>query len=273
MNRFGGALTHLRAGSCYIDLLSYDKNHLTEEGKGAAARMHAGGAGMGDKSVEDVNLSSDSSTLDHLCLRVEPFDADIMLEYLEKENVDIVVSGEKRLGADGVGPSVYVRDPEGNVIELKGPPYQQRLENNAADTNQQILIDDDCKQEDTQQSPKSNNNDIDMNADHNTSPQTENNPSQVPITPCIRICRYNSSFYDGKVCIGCFREAYEIQMWQSMSQREKSMTLLDAIDRCSENDQSAASSEGHVGGDNFEGAITEEELTRQYRHWADLAEK
>ena len=28
----------------------------------------------------------------------------------------------KRFGADGEGPSVYLTDPEGNVVELKGPP-------------------------------------------------------------------------------------------------------------------------------------------------------
>jgi glyoxylase I family protein len=27
-----------------------------------------------------------------------------------------------RFGADGTGPSMYVHDPEGNVVELKGPP-------------------------------------------------------------------------------------------------------------------------------------------------------
>ena len=59
------------------------------------------------------------------------------------------------------------------------------------------------------------------------------NEQEVPITPCNRICRYNNSFYNGKVCIGCFRDTYEIKMWQSMTPSEKSLTLLDAIDRCS----------------------------------------
>jgi catechol-2,3-dioxygenase len=29
---------------------------------------------------------------------------------------------ESRYGAEGEGPSIYVSDPEGNVVELKGPP-------------------------------------------------------------------------------------------------------------------------------------------------------
>ena len=28
-----------------------------------------------------------------------------------------------RYGAEGEGPSIYVSDPEGNVVELKGPPW------------------------------------------------------------------------------------------------------------------------------------------------------
>ena len=31
---------------------------------------------------------------------------------------------ESRYGAEGLGPSLYLADPEGNVIELKGPPRQ-----------------------------------------------------------------------------------------------------------------------------------------------------
>ena len=35
-----------------------------------------------------------------------------------------VVVGDQgqRYGAEGTGPSIYVNDPEGNVVELKGPP-------------------------------------------------------------------------------------------------------------------------------------------------------
>ena len=31
-------------------------------------------------------------------------------------------AGRLRYGAEGQGPSIYVSDPEGNVVELKGPP-------------------------------------------------------------------------------------------------------------------------------------------------------
>ena len=276
LNRFGGALTHLRAGSCYIDLLAYDTNHLTEEGQEATASMHAGGVGLDNKRLDDLTLSSETSTLDHLCLRIDPFDKEQLLNYLEEENVDIIVIGDKRLGADGVGPSVYVRDPEGNVIELKGSPYQDEntqnnndinTKNNQVDTKSHVP-DDTLQKSDGENIALSSSNDTQEDSP-TTSSITENcNLPDVPVTPCNRICRYNSSFYDGQVCIGCFRETYEIEMWQSMTPMQKSMTLLDTIDRCSDNNQG-----DYAMGEKFDGAITIDELTRQYAHWSDLAKK
>jgi len=28
----------------------------------------------------------------------------------------------QRYGAEGMGPSLYITDPDGNTVELKGPP-------------------------------------------------------------------------------------------------------------------------------------------------------
>jgi glyoxylase I family protein len=53
--------------------------------------------------------------LDHFCLRVEPFDEGAIRRQLEAQGVAM------RYGAQGEGPSIYVTDPEGNVVELKGP--------------------------------------------------------------------------------------------------------------------------------------------------------
>lgn len=59
--------------------------------------------------------------MDHLCLRLEPFDQAALIAHLIRHGI---VPGEARTryGADGYGPSIYIGDPEGNVIELKGPP-------------------------------------------------------------------------------------------------------------------------------------------------------
>lgn len=93
-------LWQLRAGGSLIDLVPID-GKLGREGGAAPGR---GGR-----------------NLDHLCLRVEPFDADAIRAHLRSHGVQ---AGEpaSRYGADGQGPSIYVTDPEGNVVELKGPP-------------------------------------------------------------------------------------------------------------------------------------------------------
>jgi extradiol dioxygenase family protein len=59
--------------------------------------------------------------MDHFCVQVEPWDANAILGHLEHKGV---AAGEAvvRYGALGDGPSIYIADPEGNTVELKGPP-------------------------------------------------------------------------------------------------------------------------------------------------------
>lgn len=98
-------LTQLRAGRSLIDFVTVDG----ELGKaGGAAPAQASDAG--------------GRNLDHLCLRVEPFDGEAILAHLRTRNVECgeIVS---RYGAEGEGPSIYVKDPEGNTVELKGAPW------------------------------------------------------------------------------------------------------------------------------------------------------
>jgi glyoxylase I family protein len=63
----------------------------------------------------------DSGTPGHLCLRVEGFDGEALKAHLQERGVRIGELGV-RYGADGFGPSLYLFDPEGNMVELKGPP-------------------------------------------------------------------------------------------------------------------------------------------------------
>ena len=97
-------LVQLRAGRSLIDLVPVS---------GKLGRM--GGAAPG---VEGRNL-------DHCCLRVEPFDAQAIRAHLSAHGVD-AGKVESRYGAEGEGPSIYLSDPEGNVVELKGPPGDLR---------------------------------------------------------------------------------------------------------------------------------------------------
>jgi glyoxylase I family protein len=93
-------LVQLRAGRSLVDLVPIG-------GKLGSA----GGSGPG---VEGRNL-------DHFCLRVDPFDETDIRRALEAHGI-AVGPVESRYGAEGEGPSIYVTDPEGNVVELKGPP-------------------------------------------------------------------------------------------------------------------------------------------------------
>ncbi|MDH3914762.1 MAG: VOC family protein [Chromatiales bacterium] len=94
-------LYQLRAGACLIDLVPVD---------GKIGRM--GGHAPG----------TEGRNLDHFCLRIEPFDGDSVLSYLRSKGLD-PGKIESRFGAEGDGPSIYVKDPEGNTVELKGPPW------------------------------------------------------------------------------------------------------------------------------------------------------
>jgi len=93
-------LVQLRAGRALIDLVPVD---------GPLGR--AGGAAPG----------REGRNLDHFCLRVEPFDEAALRAHLAAHGV-AAGALERRYGAEGEGPSIYVADPEGNVVELKGPP-------------------------------------------------------------------------------------------------------------------------------------------------------
>ena len=95
-------LVQLRAGRCLIDLVAVD---------GRIGR--AGGAAPG----------AEGHNMDHLCLRCEPFDRATILAHLQAHGVRIGEFGS-RYGAQGEGPSQYLFDPEGNMVELKGPPDQ-----------------------------------------------------------------------------------------------------------------------------------------------------
>lgn len=93
-------LIQLRAGGGLIDLVALD---------GPLGR--AGGAGPG----------REGRNLDHFCLRLDPFDADAIGTHLRAHGVE-PGPVEMRFGAEGKGPSIYVHDPDGNMVELKGPP-------------------------------------------------------------------------------------------------------------------------------------------------------
>jgi glyoxylase I family protein len=69
----------------------------------------------------DSGTPGEGRNMDHLCLRVEGFDGEALKAHLQERGVRTGELGV-RYGADGFGPSLYLFDPEGNMVELKGPP-------------------------------------------------------------------------------------------------------------------------------------------------------
>lgn len=92
-------LMQLRAGPALIDLVTLD-GRLGQEG----------GAGPG----------REGRNLDHFCLRLERFDDAQVRAHLAAHGVEAGATAA-RYGADGYGPSIYIRDPDGNTVELKAP--------------------------------------------------------------------------------------------------------------------------------------------------------
>ena len=90
-------LWHLDAGGSMIDLVDM-------AGKLGAAGGPPPGPGR---------------NVDHVAIRVEPFDADAILAHFAAHGI-AAEAPATRFGAEGDGPSIYLRDPEGNGVELKG---------------------------------------------------------------------------------------------------------------------------------------------------------
>ena len=93
-------LFQLRAGRSLIDLVDIN---------GQLGKM--GGVAPG----------AEGRNMDHFCVRVDPFDEAAIRAHLTAHDID---PGDvaTRYGAEGNGPSMYITDPDGNVVELKGAP-------------------------------------------------------------------------------------------------------------------------------------------------------
>lgn len=90
-------LVQLRAGNSLIDLVDVNAE-LGRLGGPAPAKV--------------------GHNLDHFCLEIDAMEEQQLLEWLEQQQV--AHSGfERRYGANGFGRSVYIKDPDGNTVELK----------------------------------------------------------------------------------------------------------------------------------------------------------
>ncbi len=80
------------------------------------------GRSMVDLIAARTPRSEDALNVDHVCLGIETGDLNSVAAQLRAEGVEVMGDPVDRYGARGVGKSIYVRDPEGNVIELKQMP-------------------------------------------------------------------------------------------------------------------------------------------------------
>ncbi len=93
-------LAQLRVGHSLIDLVDVK-----------------GPLGLAGGEAPDHNAPN----MDHVCLQVDPWDEASIVGYLGSHGVEMD-EVSVRYGARGMGPSIYMRDPDGNTVELKGSP-------------------------------------------------------------------------------------------------------------------------------------------------------
>lgn len=90
-------LTQLRAGFSLIDIVDVD---------GRLGRL--GGAAP----------TGEGHNLDHFCLQIKPLPEEELIRHLEGHGIEVGGFAE-RYGSQGLGRSVYIKDPEGNTVELR----------------------------------------------------------------------------------------------------------------------------------------------------------
>jgi glyoxylase I family protein len=78
------------------------------------------GAAMIDL-VPRTEDEDDGRNVDHFAVQIEAMDVPALSAHLKRHGID---PGEvrRRYGAEGYGSSIYITDPDGNTVELKGPP-------------------------------------------------------------------------------------------------------------------------------------------------------
>jgi len=92
-------LVQLRAGNALIDIVPVDSEMGRRGGKAP---------------------SQDGRNIDHVCLQIAAISEDALLAHLDE--LEVSHSGfAERYGATGMSRSIYLEDPEGNVIELRPP--------------------------------------------------------------------------------------------------------------------------------------------------------
>jgi catechol 2,3-dioxygenase-like lactoylglutathione lyase family enzyme len=80
------------------------------------------GASLIDLVPADPPPTHEGRNVDHFCVGVVAADMDAVARWLRAEGVEVLGEPTERYGARGMGTSLYVLDPDGNIVELKRMP-------------------------------------------------------------------------------------------------------------------------------------------------------
>jgi catechol 2,3-dioxygenase-like lactoylglutathione lyase family enzyme len=100
----------------YCDLLGLPAERVEEW---RAGEVFFPSARIDDRTIIDLfpgDRSPAGENLDHFCIVIEPTDLD---EIARSGAFDVLAGPDTRWGARGNGTSLYVRDPDGNVVEMR----------------------------------------------------------------------------------------------------------------------------------------------------------
>jgi len=103
-----------RAIGWYVDELGLEPVRLDEFRRGEvffpSARIDEG------TIIDFLATEPTGSNVDHVCLVIEATDLDALVA---SGRFDVASGPSEVFGARGMGRSVYVRDPDGNLVELR----------------------------------------------------------------------------------------------------------------------------------------------------------
>ena len=104
-----------RSVAWYADALGLEPLRLDEW---RAGKVLFPSVRVNDSTIIDVlaGTRGPGQNVDHVCLVVEPTDLSAVVA---SGRFDVVEGPVTRWGARGDGTSIYVRDPDGNVVELR----------------------------------------------------------------------------------------------------------------------------------------------------------
>jgi glyoxylase I family protein len=83
------------------------------------------GASLIDLVPASDPRSESGLNVDHFCLGTDIGDLDTAIRYLRENGVEVLGEPATRYGARGMGLSIYLHDPEGNIVELKQMPLAE----------------------------------------------------------------------------------------------------------------------------------------------------